>query len=375
MNITLSLSVRVLVNAEALNMAESVGNYTRHRKAPIVFATSDGYTVVYAPAVSGEALAHGYQQLLVQIAKSRGLPVTSMDEQGYFLKFSSTGILDNWYPELQKYAGSSKVSDWAGKASLEELENAFLNVSVVADVGGFMLAERLLRRTSAIRFSYMVPTLDALETGGVSLIPQLHVRYAPPELVLRQEQKQQQEQEQKEEEEKRSEQAIIYVESGSALYTFTAELVASDIARLFYAKQQNPQLAQERAKRVEAAVDALIAMVDGLLFGAKRSRYMPLWKVKSIVVSVSKGPVEFLVSPGVTRSYVKETYDRAVTLVKAIPEQTVNIYTYIDENIEEPSVKADVKNVTYTKVQNHTEALLEAKRKLMNLISILQMAQ
>ncbi|MEM1606511.1 MAG: type I-A CRISPR-associated protein Cas7/Csa2 [Fervidicoccaceae archaeon] len=372
MNITLSLSVRVLVNAEALNMAESVGNYTRHRKAPVVFTTGESYTVVYAPAVSGEALAHGYQQLLVQIAKDRGLPVTSMDEQGYFLKFSSIGILDNWYPELQKYAGSSKISAWAKNASLEELENAFLNVSVVADVGGFMLAERLLRRTSAIRFSYMVPTLDALETGGVSLIPQLHVRYAPPELVLRQEQKQQ---EQKQKEEKRSEQAIIYVESGSALYTFTAELVASDIARLFYAKQQNPQLTQERVKRVEAAVDALIAMVDGLLFGAKRSRYTPLWKVKSIVVSLSKGPIEFLVSPGVSRSYVKETYDRAVALVKAIPEQTVNIYTYIDENIEEPSVKADVKNVTYTKVQNHTEALLEAKRKLMNLISILQMAQ
>ncbi|MEM4977082.1 MAG: type I-A CRISPR-associated protein Cas7/Csa2 [Desulfurococcaceae archaeon] len=362
MNITLSLSVRVLVNAEALNMAESVGNYTRHRKAPIVFATSDGYTVVYAPAVSGEALAHGYQQLLVQIAKSRGLPVTSMDEQGYFLKFSSTGILDNWYPELQKYAGSSKVSEWAENASLEDLEKAFLKTSVVADIGGFMLAERLLRRTSAVRFSYMVPTLDALEAGGVSLTPQLHVRYAPPELVRRQE-------------EERGQQALFYVESGSALYTFTAELVASDIARLFYAKQQDPQLAQERVKRVEAAVDALIAMVDGLLFGAKRSRYTPLWKVKSIVVSVSKGPIEFLVSPGVSRSYVKETYDRAVALVKGIPEQTVNIYTYIDENIEEPSVKADVKNVTYTKVQNHTEALLEAKRKLMNLISILQMAQ
>ncbi|MEM0470455.1 MAG: type I-A CRISPR-associated protein Cas7/Csa2 [Sulfolobales archaeon] len=364
MNITLSLSVRALVNVEALNMAESVGNYTRHRKAPVVFATSEGYTVVYVPAVSGEALAHGYQQLLVQMAKSRGLPVTSMDEQGYFLKFSSTDILDNWYPELQKFAGSSKISEWAKNASLEDLEKAFLKVSVVADVGGFLLAERLLKRTSAIRFSYMIPALDALETGGVSLIPQLHVRYAPPELVRRQQQEQ-----------RRGQQAIIYVESGSALCTFTAELVASDIARLFYAKKQDQELEQQKMKRVEATVDALIAMVDGFLFGAKRSRYMPLWEVKSIVVSMSKGPVEFLVSPGASKNYVRETYDRAVALVKAIPEQTVNIYAYIGENIEEPSVKAEVKNVTYSKVQSHTEALVEAKKKLMNILSILQMAQ
>ena len=31
-----SLSARVLVNVEALNMIEAVGNYTRHRRAPMV---------------------------------------------------------------------------------------------------------------------------------------------------------------------------------------------------------------------------------------------------------------------------------------------------------------------------------------------------
>ncbi|MEZ0394293.1 MAG: type I-A CRISPR-associated protein Cas7/Csa2, partial [Desulfurococcaceae archaeon] len=50
--INLSVSARILLNAEALNMAESVGNYSRHRKAPVVIPAEDGYTVIYVPAVS-----------------------------------------------------------------------------------------------------------------------------------------------------------------------------------------------------------------------------------------------------------------------------------------------------------------------------------
>lgn len=355
MIVTLSLSTRVLVNVEALNMAEAVGNYTRHRKAPVVFSTGTDYSVVYTPAVSGEALAHGYQQLLAQIAKNRGLPVTKLDEQGYLLKFSSTDILDNWYPELSAFAGGgTSVSKWASASStsLEELEKAFLKVSVVADVGGFLLAERLLRRTSAIRFSYMVPTLEALASGGVSLTPQLHVRYAPPEIQSK-------------------EQAIIYVESGSALYTFTAELVASDIGRLYYSQRSDADLDKQRLSRVNAAVDALIALVDGLLFGAKRSRYMPLWKTKSLLVTVSSGPVEFIPTPGLTKSYVKETYERAVALTRSIQEESVNIYVFADEDIEEPAINQEVKSVTYSKYSTHTEALVEAKKKLIKLVEVL----
>lgn len=354
MQVTLSLTARVLVNAEALNMAESVGNYSRHRKVPVVIATESGYSVVYVPAVSGESLAHGYQQLLVQLAKERGLPVTQLDEQGYFLKFSSLDILDNWYPELAKFAGSSKPSKWAETASLEELEKAFLKTSVVADIGGFLLAERLLKRTSAVRFSYMLPTLDALLSGGAALIPQLHVRYAPPEI-------------------QREQQALIYIESGSALYTLTAELLATDIGRFFYSKTKDPDLEKQRIDRVKAAIDALIALVDGMLFGAKRSRYMPVWSIKSLLVTVSKGPVEFIPTPGLARNYIRETYERAVALTKAIQEETINMYAYIGEEVEEPTLRPDVKNVTYTKVSVHTEALTEAKNKVINILSALYM--
>lgn len=362
--VSLSLTVRVLVDAEALNMAESVGNYTRHRKVPVVTASPQGYHVIYAPAVSGEALAHGYQQLLAQVAKERGLPVTQLDEQGYFLKFPRADLL-NWYPELAKYAGKSDIASWAKAVELGDLEKTILKTSVVADVGGFLLADRLLKRTSAIRFSYMVPTLDAIEAGGVALTPQLHVRYAPPPRTP-------------EEAEVWRRQgveprALFYVESGSALYTFSAQLVASDIGKLYYSQSKDPDLERERMKRVEAAVDALIALVDGMLFGAKRSRYMPLWSVKSLAVALNKGPVEFTVSPGITKNYVKETYERAVALTKALSEETVNIYVYNAEDLPEPAIRQDVKNVTYTKTTSHTSALIEAKTRLLNIMSVLSM--
>jgi CRISPR-associated protein Csa2 len=353
--VTLSLSVRVAVNAEALNMAEAVGNYTRHRKAPVVIASEGGYSVVYVPAVSGESLAHAYQQLLAQIAKQRNLPVTKLDEMGYFLKFSSGDIL-SWYEEDLKKIDSKYTAEFLKNRAtpIEEIEKAIVKSSIVADIGGFLYTDRQVKRTSAIRFSYMLPTLDAIEKGGVALIPQLHTRYAPPELAKEQ-------------------QMLFYLESGSALYTFTAELAASDISRLFYSKSDDPELKKQRPERVKVAVDALIALIDGMLFGAKRSRYNPVWDVKSLVVALSKGPVEFIVSPGMTRDYIKKTYERAVNVTKAIQEETINIYAYNGENLEEPQLVQGVKNVTYEKVASHTEALVRARDKLVKVVEALEM--
>ncbi|MEL9908220.1 MAG: type I-A CRISPR-associated protein Cas7/Csa2 [Desulfurococcus sp.] len=351
MQITIGLSLRVLVNAEALNMAEAVGNYTRHRKAPVVISTGTGYSVVYVPAVSGESIAHHYQLTLAQIAKSRNLPVTSADLEGYFIKFADKNVIKNLYPELDKIVGG--IENWLGKKpSPGELEHMFLKASVVADVGGFLYVDGPIKRTSAIRFSYMLPTLDAIEQGGVALTPQLHTRYAPPELM-------------------KDYQRPFYVESGSALYTLTAELVVTDIARQYYSKETDKELEKQKVERVKAAVDALIALVDGMIFGAKRSRYNPLWKVKSAVVTLSKGPVEFIPSSGISRSYIVETYNRAVQLTKIIEDETLNIFVYNDENLEEPKVQQEHKKVTYEKATTHTEALAKARDKAVNILSVL----
>jgi CRISPR-associated protein Csa2 len=284
-----------------------------------------------------------------------------MDLQGFFMKFSNENIIEDYYEELLK---ALDVKDKAGlleklkKMEPEEMEKAILKISVVADVGGFLFTEtgnkekrKSVKRTSAIRFAYLIPALDALITGGASLSPQLHVRYTP--------------------EAKKGEQALFYVESSSALYTLTAQLVISDIGRV----SSNPsfrdeELEKQRASRIEAAIDALTVLVEGVLFGAKRSRYMPQWEVRNILVAYSRGPVEYNVSPGLTKDYMVKSYERAVALAKSLGNSLiVNMYGYNGEAgyLQEPVVKPEVRNVKFEKTSTPAEALLKAKEKVMSI--------
>lgn len=366
----LSLTARILVNAEALNMAESVGNYTRHRKAPVVVPSENGYSIIYAPAVSGESLAHAYQALLAKIAAQKGLPVTEMDAQGFFMKFSDENIIKSYYAKelvkVLKAKDENEVLKKLKEMGPADVEKTILKTSVVADVGGFLYMEKKekkeektsekeekgpVKRTSAIRFAFLIPALDALITGGASLYPQLHVRYTP--------------------EAKKGEQAIIYVESGSALYTLTAQLVISDIGRVSMDPRiSDEELEKQWVSRVEAAIDALTFLVDGVLFGAKRSRYMPQWDVRSILVAFSRGPVEYNVSPGLAKDYMVKSYERAVALAKSLGNNLIiNLYGYNGEAgyLQEPVVKPEVKNVTFEKTATPTEALSKAKEKIMSI--------
>ncbi|MEM1640518.1 MAG: hypothetical protein QW206_02805, partial [Acidilobaceae archaeon] len=129
--LTLSLSGRFLVNVEALNMVESVGNVTKHRRAPIVTYSEGKYNVVYVPVVSGEAIAYHYQRLLTQIAESMELKVTGLDKQGYYLKYSDDDIIKNWYSGID-----------IGNKDPCGIEETFIKASVVADVGGFLYMKK-----------------------------------------------------------------------------------------------------------------------------------------------------------------------------------------------------------------------------------------
>jgi len=374
----LSLTARILVNAEALNMAESVGNYTRHRKAPVVVPSESGYSIIYVPAVSGESLAHAYQTLLAHIASQKGLPVTEMDTQGFFMKFSDENIIKKYYKEelvkALKAKDEAEALNMLKKMQPAEVERAILKTSVVADVGGFLYTERekrekkktegkgeeetkmSVKRTSAIRFAYLIPALDALITGGASISPQLHVRYAPkPEEGV---------------------QSLFYVESGSALYTLTAQLVISDIGKVLLDPSiRDEELEEQRVNRIEAAIDALTVLVEGVLFGAKRSRYMPQWDVRSILVAYSRGPVEYNVTPGLTKDYMVKSYERAVALAKSLGNSLiVNMYGYNGEGeyLQEPVVKPEVRNVKFEKTSTPAEALLKAKERVMSVINPLR---
>jgi CRISPR-associated autoregulator, Csa2 family len=70
----------VAIGVEALNMTESVGNYVKHRRVPVMLREDDGvYSVYFVPAISGESIAHALQALLaeecIESGSKRGIPL------------------------------------------------------------------------------------------------------------------------------------------------------------------------------------------------------------------------------------------------------------------------------------------------------------
>jgi len=297
----LALSARLIVNLESLNMAESVGNITKHRRAPVVMETGQGYRIVYVPVISGMSLAHHYQHILARAAYERGLQVTRMSLEGYFLKFANDDIIRNYYPE---------VEDKVNKSDLCGTEKTIVEADVVADIGGFLYTNGPVKRTSRFSFSYMMPALDAINATAVQ--PQLHVRYTPkPE---------------------RREQALIYVDNASAVYTMSFILEASEVSILNVCKALGQEPfdlgTEERVKRVEAALEALIAMLGNMVFGAKRSRSLPQWKVESVVAVASTGITPFTPSPGHSRSYLADTVKRLEAQLDMINGMEAEVHYY-----------------------------------------------
>ena len=308
-SVSLGVSFRVLVNQESLNMAESVGNVTRHRKAPIVVRIGGVYKLLYVPVVSGMSLAHHYQRHLARVASSMGLPVTRMSLLGYFMKFADDKIIKSYYPEV------------AGKVDKKDpckSERAILEACTVADVGGFLYTDGGVKRTSRFSFSYLVPALDAVEQGGVGSTPQLHVRYTP--------------------EARKREQIPFYNDNSSALYTATFLLEVDGISRLDVCRalRGGPESLgrEEQARRFEASVKALIAMLGNLAFGAKRTRNLPHWRVQSAVVTGAIGVAPFVPSSGHSPDYIAETLQRAESQKEHGVLSSYRIVAYNREDLE-----------------------------------------
>ena len=271
-----SFGLRFRAEVEALNMAESVGNYARHRTAPVVIKDGDKYRITLAPAVSGQSIAHGYMAALVQLAQERGLPLSDDDkkyeEYGGFLKRAYDFNLD-----------------------VEER----IRTSVVEDITGFMTTKEegkgeskeddeekkppAKRRTSPVMFSYLVP--DTSSAKAV-LVPQLHVRYNIKET---------------------SEQRLYQVESGSGIYI---QAVAVDVDRIGLIG--NGKYVGDVCKRIELAFDALKLLYSGMLFGAKKARYLPIFEPLGGVAIVSPKP--FMVLPPRLGDYVAENLARLKAL-------------------------------------------------------------
>ncbi|NPA85543.1 MAG: type I-A CRISPR-associated protein Cas7/Csa2 [Crenarchaeota archaeon] len=330
MYVGLSISARILLNAEALNMAESVGNVVRHRKAPVVLKKDNEVQVVYVPAISGESLAHAYQVYLAQTAKEMGLPVCSCCERGVFIKSSDDNAAKKCGHAISKKMGALEV------------ERKIISSCVVEDVGGFLYTPAPAKRTSRFRVGYMLPTLDTLQSGAFGNEPEFHVRFSGAD---------------------QEGQIPYYVEIGSALYNFTYSIDLSEIGRL---SSDNAELgkdpgalpAEERLKRADAALAALKRFLGTMLFGAKRTRFNPQWEVFSLQAAVVTIPFE--VTPGNDLNFVRETVER----LKALDKEAY-VYYFSKEDLAEPEGN---ERVRVERASNYLEAVAKASEKAMELL-------
>jgi len=311
MTLFLSLGARVVVNVEALNMVEAIGNVVRHRKATVVYKIGDRYELRTVPVVSGEALRHAIQAVLADIAVKMGLPVCKWCRMHEFVKHGV--VVDQVIGDLDKYVEEYCVSGQApgelckrlekeegrpferlAKVSLAEAERAVLKTCVVEDVGGFLIPlGTTVKRTSVLEVGYMVP---AVEGGTIKygFDVQFHTRHAPnaeaavPGNV-----------------EPRP-QSVYNVESSSAVYALSINVELGRIGVLSNCSGEGCVL-EDRDKRVKATLLAIGEVLKGnVRVGGHWSSYKPLWAVDSAVAVVSS-PLPMSVYPPVYENYVEET--------------------------------------------------------------------
>ncbi|HIP25487.1 MAG TPA: type I-A CRISPR-associated protein Cas7/Csa2 [Archaeoglobus profundus] len=252
-----SIRGRVLVNVEALNMTESVGNYVKHRRVPVVIPET--YTTFFVPAVSGESIAHGFQVVLAEEGKKNGLPVCKLCEKGIFLKSTNEEVFKGAF-------GQNPPNNEF------EFEKFVVNNCLVEDIGGFMYASRTgrnVKRTSNFSTGYMIPVKEVLE--NVVIEPQLHSRYALGTPYV-----------------KEGGQMIYYVELSSAVYTFSLDLDTRYIGcATFDYEHAGTEVVNDRKKRIEVTLDAIRRFLIEFMFGAKKTRFLPVIEWESLIIAVS----------------------------------------------------------------------------------------
>lgn len=251
-----SIRGRVLLNVEALNMTESVGNYVKRRRVPVILPDG-GYTTYFVPAISGESIAHGFQVVLAEVAKIKGLPVCKLCEKGIFLKSTNNSVFKSAF-------GTEVPKDEF------EVEKKIVSDCTVEDVGGFLYAEEMnVKRTSNFFTGYMIPVKEALDK--VVIEPQLHSRYAlGTEFV------------------KQQGQMIYYVELSSAVYTFSLDFDSKFIGKTTFSYENaGREVVNNRKQRIEATLDAIKRFLIEFSFGAKKTRFMPIIDWESLVIAVS----------------------------------------------------------------------------------------
>jgi CRISPR-associated protein Csa2 len=327
-----SFGFRFRVNVEAMNMVESVGNYSRHRVAPIIRRiVEDGkvrYEVQFLPVVSGQSVANAYMRALVDIAVRKQLPVCE--------------VCRNY----DKLNGFSKRPNIQGD---DDSIDKRVAECVIEDVTGFMATEekkagekgRVIRRTSRIQFSHLIPDADSAK--HVPPMPQFHVRYGE------------------------GAQTIFNIESASAIYTLVVNIDTDGIGKGI------TTTTSDRDVRVKTALDALALMFNGGYIGAKKSRYFPQMELLGAIAVVSD-PYAFVVSPPKARLsndgtllpwYLEDTLRRALVFKNIFNDISLRMF-YIDNEFNwTPSEDVKKNNkIEIEKVDNLNTLIAKVKETL-----------
>lgn len=271
-----SVRGRVWLQAEAANMVESVGNYVKHRRVPVIVKDGGNYITFFVPSISGESIAHSYQTILAEELKKLNEKVCQLCEKEIFLKSTSAEV----YKLVTKSEPPKKTKKEDTSAE-KEIEGKIIANCGVEDLGGFLYAENPnVKRTSSFYTGYMIPVKEALK--AVSIDPQLHSRYALGTKFVA-----------VGEGERAAGQMIYYVEVSSALFTFTFDLDTRFIGKHTFHMESYGKivegLTQSNIKnRAIAALNALQRLLVEFSIGAKRTRFNPAdLRWESIAVAVS----------------------------------------------------------------------------------------
>ncbi len=282
-DVFVSIRSRVAIGVEALNMTESVGNYVKHRRVPVMLREDDGsYSVYFVPAISGESIAHALQAIIADecnqtgVKRSSNLPICKLCGKGIFLKSSNKEILSEAIPAASKHDG--------------DIEELVIKNCVVEDIGGFLYAEEAnVKRTSNFYTGYMIPTQEALRTAIIE--PQLHSRYALGTKFVTKKDKGQ---------------MLYYVELASSIYTFSLDIDTSYIGKVTFNVERagTPVVSEaERRDRIHVLLDSVKRLLVENSFGAKRTRFLPVIDWESMVIAVSDRP--WTVPTPFTTSYIE----------------------------------------------------------------------
>jgi len=350
----LSAGVAFEANVEALNLVETTGNYSRHRKIPYIWRDQETkeFRVIYVPAISGESLAHAYQELLVEEAtriygREEKVPVCPDCKTGEFFKSMNKAHLRG------KFEGDPS------KTSPDNIEKEIIKKCLVEDIGGFLYAEKPpIKRSSSFQFSYAVPVKTTALLSTVE--PQLHARHARMIEVKKKSQKEDEstEGEVQNKERKAEEQMLYYVEAGTAIYGFVFNLDLEAIGKSSY--DGKPVINDEEIKkRKNVAISAFARLVSSRQFGAKLSRFFPAGDIVSLYVAVTSSP--FSVTSPIYETAALTTAKR-LNVISNIFKEEVRFYLY--ESLR--SVE-DLKKFGFVKISETPEEailhLLEGEKK------------